>query len=188
MSKSVALNEHIYNLLIVRDLDHFTVTGLRDALLEAGCIQGDKNEARKFAYRQISRLLLNGYLKKSDKKGVHNAVYSKTPKAHTAQFYPKKMPPLKNSVSSHTPVDKGNSDFLKTLQKERNELEALQAIALREIEKYQEVIQRFPSERPYINTIFVRARVHATNIQGDLEALAKLVDNYPLRQGDHACA
>ncbi|GAB3530754.1 hypothetical protein [Photobacterium alginatilyticum] len=188
MSKSVALNEHIYNLLIVRDLDHFTVTELRDALLETGNINTDKNETRKFVYRQVSRLVLKGYLEKSTEKGFHNAVYSKTLAARSTRFHAKKNNLTKSQEASKiAEKSPGNNkiEFLSAIKRERNELEVRQAIALREIDKFKELLHRFPDEQSYIRPFFVEARRHATDVQGDLEAVTKLIDNHPLSQGCH---
>lgn len=64
MIASVAINEHIFNLLIKKGLDHFSVTDLRDELMNENQDLGDGSEARKFVYRQLLRLVEKGYLEK----------------------------------------------------------------------------------------------------------------------------
>jgi len=184
VSKAVVLNEHIYNLLIVKDLDQFTVTELRDALVKSTEQFEDENEARKFIYRQLSRLVDKGLLEKQAANSRKGTIYFKSEVFKQSQFIAKirrlkrhKHRECIGQPEAHVPTSNG---FLDTIQKEKSELEALQEIALREMDKYQEVLNRFPDEANYVQTLFLQARDRAKNIQGDLEALTKLLLHYPL--------
>ncbi|PSW23751.1 hypothetical protein C9I94_13695 [Photobacterium swingsii] len=183
MSKAVALNEHIYNLLIVKDLDHFTVTELRDALVKSTDQFDDENEARKFIYRQISRLFDKGLLEKQPGSRWKSTVYFKSTFFNQNRFVGKSRRRLVAKQKESKPGPNGQSEnsrgFLEAIRKEKSELEALQEIALREMDKYQEVLSRFPDESSYVRTFFLQARERAKNMQGDLEALTKLLMNYP---------
>ena len=191
MSKAVALNEHIYNLLIVKDLDRFTVTELRDALVKSTEQFDDENEARKFIYRQLSRMVNKGLLKKQTANSRKGTIYFKSDVFKQSQFIAKIRRLKKHQYRECTMLPEVDvptcSGFLDTIRKEKSELEALQEIALREMVKYQEVLNRFPDEASYVQTFFLQARVRAKNIQGDLEALTKLFLHYPQSSKKASC-
>ncbi|WP_299018277.1 hypothetical protein [uncultured Photobacterium sp.] len=146
----------------------------RDALVESTEQFEDLNEARKFLYRQILRLVEKGLLQKQPTKGRKSTIYFKSGTFKQNKFIAKS----RRVKEQETSVTVSNS-FLETIQKEKSELEALQEIALREMNKYQEVLNRFPDEANYVRTFFLEARERAKNIQGDLEALTRLLLNYP---------
>jgi len=60
------INEKMYALLIAHGMDEFTVLELRDAYFSRNRNEACKIEARKFVYRQITRLLQKGLLLKQE--------------------------------------------------------------------------------------------------------------------------
>ncbi|MDD1796256.1 hypothetical protein LRP50_24350 [Enterovibrio sp. ZSDZ42] len=178
MSKPVAINAHIYNLLIKKDLDHFTVTELRAELMAESPSFTDPTEARKFLYRQILRLTDKGYLQKVD-KGSRKSAYRKTEKFFSSTFFARgSLPEIQTNIAVSCVVT-GESEFLKKLKGELVQFEAELSLTLREMGKYQALISSFPEQAEYIKTFFHSARQRAKNLQGDLEAINNLIMHHP---------
>ncbi|MBH0040626.1 hypothetical protein [Pseudoalteromonas sp. SWN166] len=80
MSKKANMNVFLHFLLVIKQMDKFTVTQAKDALLREQPTFADAVETRKFIYRQLTRNVAKGLLKRTNKlrKGVKEVIYSKT--------------------------------------------------------------------------------------------------------------
>lgn len=178
MSNTVVLNEHIYNLLIVMDLDHFTVNELVNVLENEESVDIDKDRLTKLAYRQIRMLEKKTYLKKSKEKRARSIVYSKTSNFENNLFVSRLSNQSDRNKQALIFKRQSSADFYDELSREKGELEAHQIISLREMEKYKELLERYPNERAFIEPFYLKARIQSANIQGDLEAVSKLLLHY----------
>ena len=80
MSKKANMNVFLHFLLVIKQMNNFTVTQAKDALLREQSGFTDAVETRKFIYRQLTRNVAKGLLKRTNKlrKGVKEVIYSKT--------------------------------------------------------------------------------------------------------------
>lgn len=53
MKKVTRINPHMFNLLIEKGMDDFSVTEARDALLNSVSTFPSKDDARKYVYKQL---------------------------------------------------------------------------------------------------------------------------------------
>lgn len=142
MTKKTAINEYIFTLFIEKGLDGLTVPALRDELLTITGEFKDITEARKFLYRQLFPLEKKGLLW-TEGQG-RTRTYHKSEQFKETVFKPKKRKhqKLKTVVK--------NSDevlILDELTLERRKYEAELAIALAEIEEFQLLSERLPSQK-----------------------------------------
>lgn len=161
------------------NFDHFTANELVDALDNVEMVNIDRSKLIKLVYRQIRMLESKKYLKKSDEKRARSTIYFKSPTFDNQIFVPN---PCKLSSKGKVASDCDNhclKSFFYLLSKEKIELEAEKAITLREMDKYRELLNRYPQERDFIKPFYSDAREQATNIQGSLEAVKKLLQHYP---------
>ena len=65
MSQKVNLNVFLHSLLVIKQMNEFTVIEAKDALLREHAEFTDSTEARKFIYRQLLQSINNGLLKRT---------------------------------------------------------------------------------------------------------------------------
>ncbi|WPC73950.1 phage tail tape measure protein [Vibrio porteresiae] len=142
MMNKTLLNEYIYTLLIEKGLDGFTVPYLRDELLEITGEFKDVVEARKFLYRHLLQLEQKGLLQ--TKGQGRKKTYHKSELFKTTKFKPKRRKSQKIEA-----VEKSHNKTLSLdeLVWERRKYEAELAIALAEIEEFQLLSERLPSQK-----------------------------------------
>ena len=82
MSNKVEMNVFLHSLLVTKQMDNFTVTEAKEALMRECSVFDDPIEARKFIYRQLSRNIEKGLIKRTDSfnGGSKQVIYSKTDK------------------------------------------------------------------------------------------------------------
>ena len=80
MSKQANMNVFLHFLLVIKQMNNFTVTEAKNALLHEQSEFTDAVETRKFIYRQLTRNVAKGLLKRTNKvnKGAKEVIYSKT--------------------------------------------------------------------------------------------------------------
>lgn len=142
MTNKTVLNEYIYILLIEKGFDGLTVPHLRDELLKITGEFKDVVEARKFLYRNLLQLEQKGFLQ--TKGQGRKKTYHKSELFKSTEFKSKKRKSqkIKAVTRSH---DKTLS--LDELVLERRKYEAELAIALAEIEEFQLLSERLPSQK-----------------------------------------
>ena len=82
MIKKANMNVFLHFLLVIKQMDKFTVTEAKEGLLREQHTFTDAVETRKFIYRQLTRNVAKGLLKRTNKlnKGVKEVIYSKPKK------------------------------------------------------------------------------------------------------------
>ncbi|WP_125561421.1 hypothetical protein [Pseudoalteromonas rubra] len=179
MPSVLALNEHIYNLLINRGFDNFTISELVIELERIDELRDSSIKLTKLAYRQVRLLKEKGFLCKCAEKRGRSNIYSKTSLFNVEQLEPKATQAKYRKVPCSTGRNKTGIDFWRTIAKEKNELETRKEIASREIEKYEDFLSRYPDFSDLIMPIYLDARSRAILIQGYLEAIGKLLVHHP---------
>ena len=142
MTNKTVLNEYIYTLLIEKGFDGLTVPCLRDELLKITEEFKEIVEARKFLYRQLLQLEQKGLL--LTKGQGRKRTYHKSELFKVTEFKAKKRKLQKRKAVKQI------SDETLTLDElvlERRKCEAELAIALAEIEEFQILSERLPSQK-----------------------------------------
>jgi hypothetical protein len=169
MSKPIELNEYIYYLLIERDLNHFTITALRDILLTTTKVFKTPVEARVLAYRQVARLVKKDLLVRDKNPSPKRAKYSKT-SLFTASSFTK----LKNRHSPElvpSKVVNNTKCFESELAKAEEEHLTDVLIVESEIAEYQRIMNEFPQNKELILPFYDKGQLRLLSLKGKLAAL-----------------
>ncbi|NOH97824.1 hypothetical protein [Vibrio sp. 99-70-13A1] len=172
MKRSRKINSVMYELLIERDMDGFSVIELRDASLsiEGGSL--DLEESRKVVYRQILRFLKNEWLTCTGKgRGKR---YFKTESFKSISMAPKAIIHAKSEVLNYS-----------VLEDERNHYKGELEITLGEIEEYQSLNRRFPELVQQITPLLNSAKERSANLLGKVNVLTHVLQT--LRESDSRC-
>ena len=181
MSKAVPLNTFVYNLLIKKSLNDFTITEIRDALLASSSKFDEKNEAHRFIYNQILRLVDKSYLIKQAKVGSKRATYSKSALFLATNF----TATSRKSKKSHgqlivVPKSKlkvvTKYSFQDELGKEKYTHVADLAVILCEVEEYKDLIQRFPDQIDNLKELYIDARGRSARLLGKINAITRVLN------------
>lgn len=148
MSNKVGMNVFLHSLLIIKEMDDFTVTEARDALLNGHNEFINKTETRKFIYRQLCRNIEKGLIKRTEqfKDGSKQIVYSKTKKLLEStvtpikrRFKSKKQPILKERIGIK------EKNYKVELEKDLIAYEIDLNTTLEEAQEYKRLYSRFPA-------------------------------------------
>lgn len=161
----------MFNLLIKRELNDFSVTEARDALMDLGEEFKEPQEARKYIYRQILTFERKGWLVATghgrDKK------YQKTELLKSLTVVPRTLksdlPRDTKYQAQHESVD------LAILRKEKNKYEAELSIVLSEIDEFQSLMKRFPKRQDLFLTMLTETKEHSVRLLGKINVLSKVL-------------
>lgn len=178
MKQIMKLSQPIFNLLINRRLNDFTVTHARDELQKSEYRFSDDNKARMYIYRQLHRLLDNGLLKVTEVGG--DKIYQKTEQFEQVRFFEKavKKRSTKNPVSveqkktkiHHTP------NKAKVLERECNEIQANLSVVLAEVEEYRCLMERFPDTTDLLLPVFHKEKERSVHLLAQLNTRTFLLN------------
>jgi hypothetical protein len=169
MSKTIELNESIYQLLIEKNFNHFTITTLRNTLqaLNDNYKNVGDDEARRFVYRQVVRLVNKGLLTRDKHLSPKRAQYSKTVLFKTSVF----TKAGKCSVSSVSKFRKMKSNFKRELNDDIKAYESEIYILASEIEEYKRLISTYPNNIDSITIFLNKGQTRLLSLKGKLAAL-----------------
>jgi len=182
VSNVVSLNAFVYKLLIENDLNNFTVTDIRNFLLKISTEFVHEDEARRFIYRQLVKLVDKKLLSKVKKDNAKQFIYTKTALFNEIHFV-SKTTGITKTKTSVTPVVKIN--FIDILSKEKHAHEADLAVVLCEVEEYKELINRFPDQVDYLKSLYLDARDRSVQLLGKINAVGRVLDRSNLVE--HSC-
>lgn len=174
MVAKIKINRFMYNLLIEKKLDGFSVTEARDAILSYDSSLEDRNQARRVIYRQILSLLGKGWLR--DTGEGHNKQYWVTDTFKQLKFEPRgggKDTDFKEEkeFKSAAKVAVGFEQLIK----EKGQYEGELSITLGEVEELRSLIERFPEKAcewtPFLN----EAKERSATLLGRINALGKVL-------------
>ncbi len=167
MKKVTRINPHMFNLLIEKGMDNFSVTEARDALLNSASAFPSKDDARKYVYKQLLSFEEKGWLSvigvRRDKR------YHQTNEFKALTIEPRSGRNKKakvDSIAIQTP-----ECFLNALEQEKKQHEGELAITLGEIEEYQSLLTRFPNNKQDMQPLFNAARERSAKLLGRINAL-----------------
>ncbi|HDY7484013.1 TPA: hypothetical protein RQJ48_004178 [Vibrio vulnificus] len=167
MNKVIRINPHMFNLLIEKGMDGFSVIEARDTLLNSDVTFPSKDDARKFIYKQLLSF---------EEKGWLSVVGTQRSKRYhqTSEFKALKVEPrmARNSkVKADSMAIQISETSLTALEQEKKQYEGELAITLGEIEEYQSLLTRFPHSRQKMQPLFNEARERSAKLLGKINAL-----------------
>ena len=167
MKKVTRINPHMFNLLIEKGMDNFSVTEARDALLNGTSAFPSKDDARKYVYKQLLSFEEKGWLSvigaRRDKRYHQtNEFKALTIEPRSARNRQAKV----DSIAVQTP-----ECSLNALEQEKKLHEGELAITLGEIEEYQSLLTRFPNNKQDMQPLFNAARERSAKLLGRINAL-----------------
>lgn len=170
MNRITKINPHMFNLLIDRGMDDFSVTEARDTLLESGVMFPSKEEARKYVYKQLLSLEGKGWLLadglRRDKR------YHVTEEFKSLTVEPRAVSGKKKEVNSNAQLMESD---LNALVQEKKVYEGELAITLGEVEEYQSLLSRFPSSKTVLLPLYDAAKERSAKLLGKVNALNNYV-------------
>lgn len=167
MTKAIKLNEDIYHLLVEKSFNHFTITALRNTLLALNDTYKNPDEARRFVYRQVMRLVDKGLLVRDENPSPKRAQYSKTPLFKTSIFTRVSNDSLA-SLSQSQVIDKSfNNELHDAIKTYESEV----VVLVSELEEYKRLIKESPNCHDAIVVFLNKGQARLLSIKGKLAAL-----------------
>ncbi|PKH93219.1 hypothetical protein CXF76_02350 [Pseudoalteromonas sp. 78C3] len=167
MTKAIKLNEDIYHLLVKKNFNHFTITALRNTLQALNDTYKNPDEARRFVYRQVMRLVDKGLLVRDENPSPKRAQYSKTPLFKTSIF----TRVTNDSIANLSQSQVINNNFESELDEAIKVCESEVLILVSEIEEYKRLINTFPNNRDSIVIFLSDGQTRLFSLKGKLAAL-----------------
>jgi len=154
----------MFNLLIEKGMDGFSVIEARDALYSSEDAFPDKEEARKYVYKQLLSF---------EKKGWLSVIGVGRDKRYqvTNEFKELTIEPRARKNKANPTVIQFSDSSLNTLQQEKKQYEGELSITLGEIEEYQSLLMRFPKNKQELQPLFNSARERSAKLLGKINAL-----------------
>lgn len=180
MAKAIALHTDVYNLLIVININNFTVSEIRDTLMYESEFFNDENETRKYIYRIICKLTKLKLLIKHTHVEVKKSRYTKSEAFTNANFVMKsntKMSLVQQSkITQLDDIKSENSvRFSAALSKEKQDYEAEFAITLSEVDEFKDLMQRFPNQNDLFKPFYLEIKERSALLAGKINALTKVL-------------
>ncbi|MBU2970010.1 hypothetical protein KO527_11675 [Pseudoalteromonas sp. C2R02] len=172
MSKTIKLNEYIYYLLIEKDLNHFTITTLRDMLQSISNVFEEPIEARRFIYRQVIRLVKQNLLVSDKNPSPKYAKYSKTSLFKASDFVKLQKHPISDSLPLKA-ISNAKCFEIELAQAEKaHNINIL--IVESEIEEYKRLMDKFPQNRELILPFHDKGQIRLLSLKGKIAALKNI--------------
>ena len=176
------MNVYLHFILVIKQMNEFTVSEAKDALLNERSEFTDAVETRKFIYRQLTRNVEKGLLKRVESlcDGTKKILYSKTDLFFSAQIKPstgsrkikKDKPPVIAEKSLKTVEE---NDYQKELKKELQAYEIDLNTVFEEAKEYQRLTERFPKLQKQLEHHHSRAKDKSIKLLGKIHALQNLL-------------
>jgi len=180
MAKAIALHEDVYNLLIIENINNFTVSEIRDFLMSKSECFNEESETRRYIYRVICKLTKLELLIKHASSAIKKIKYTKSEAFFTANFVIKATEKTSIEQAEKTKLINDvvpgiNDDFINNIFKEKQSHEAELAITLSEVEEFKALIQRFPSKNKLFRPCYLETRERSAQLLGKVNALNKVL-------------
>lgn len=188
MSNKVDMNVFLHSLLITKQMNNFTVTETKEALLHEHAKFTDDKKTRMFIYRQLSRNIKKGLIKRTDHfdRATKQIIYSKT-----KMFFASSITPVKRETKSQKsiqvilPVTEPKIiNYEAALKNELIAYEIDLKTTLEEAKEYKRLSARFPELEEKVQQYQSEAKNRSIKILGKVHALQTLlgysVTEYPL--------
>ncbi|MGP9671113.1 hypothetical protein ACT3S9_07455 [Pseudoalteromonas sp. AOP31-A2-14] len=185
MSKKANMNVFLHFLLVIKQMDNFTVTEAKDALLHEQSAFTDAVETRKFIYRQLTRNVEKGLLKRTNKlnNGVKEVIYSKTELFFNLEMVPNsrgsraKSIDINNNSTNATAENLEITEYQEELKKDLLTYEIDLNTVLEEAKEYKRLTARYPKLHEQLQLHHTQAKEKSIKLLGKINALQTLLGN-----------
>jgi len=179
MSNKVNMNVFLHSLLVIKQMNDFTVSEAKEALLREHTEFTDDKKTRMFIYRQLSNNIENGLIKRTDRfeaKG-EQVIYSTTEKFLTSNIVPIKRTTKKKKITAQRTSTKVTEkiSYKNELKKELMTSEIDLNTTLEEAKEYKRLAERFPELQEKIQQYQVQTKDKSIKLLGKVHALQNLL-------------
>ena len=186
MSKKANMNVFLHFLLVIKQMNNFTVTQAKETLLREQSEFTDPVETRKFVYRQLTRNVAKGLLKRTNKlrKGVKEVIYSKTELFFSLEVVPSSRASRLKKISTENIGAPNIStetvkviEYQEELKKDLLTYEIDLSTLLGEAKEYQRLSARYPKLQEQLQLHHTQAKEKSIKLLGKINALQTLLGN-----------
>ncbi|WP_286891573.1 hypothetical protein [Pseudoalteromonas sp. ESRF-bin5] len=186
MSKKANMNVFLHFLLVIKQMNNFTVTQAKEALLREQSEFTDPVETRKFVYRQLTRNVANGLLRRTNKlnKGAKEVIYSTTELFSSLEIIPtsrrgkvKQIDTTNISVPDISTETVKVIEYQEELKKDLLTYEIDLNTVLEEAKEYQRLSARYPKLQVQLQLHHTQAKEKSIKLLGKINALQTLLGN-----------
>ena len=186
MSKQANMNVFLHFLLVIKQMNNFTVTQAKEALLREQSEFTDPVETRKFVYRQLTRNVANGLLRRTNKlnKGAKEVIYSTTELFSSLEIIPtsrrgkvKQIDTTNISVPDISTETVKVIEYQEELKKDLLTYEIDLSTLLEEAKEYQRLSARYPKLQEQLQLHHTQAKEKSIKLLGKINALQTLLGN-----------
>ena len=155
------------------NVDHFSALEIRTAFL---ALKNDPsingNDARRFVYSELLKLVKKGWLRKaiSKKKGISSFIKTELFDANSFDL----VAECQNPVSTNLKIAPSNNiqkELFERLHDYKNDL----LISLGETDEYKKLYEKFPEFLAKLKPEYANARDHNSRLLGKIKALENLI-------------
>lgn len=176
------MNVYLHFLLVIKQMNEFTVSEAKDALLNERSEFTDEIETRKFIYRQLTRNVEKGLLERNENLdgGNKKTLYSKTELFLASQVEPliRSKKTKKNKQQNIAEKDVKTvqvDDYQKELKKELLAYEIDLSTVFEEAKEYKRLSERFPKLQEQLEQHHLSAKDKSIKLLGRIHALQNLL-------------
>lgn len=173
------MNVFLHSLLVIKQMNYFTVTEARDVLIREHAEFTDQGEASKFIYRQLYRNIAKGFLKREDffNTGTKKTIYSKTEKFLASEIIPISRAIKKKEINIRKALGKFSEtvNYKVELKKELISYEINLNTIIEEAKEYKRIAKRFPHLQSKLIQHQSQAKDKTIELQGKVKALQNLL-------------
>lgn len=165
----------MHTILQDESFNNFQVVQLRDAFLADSTNKQSVSEAYKFIYRQVSRLVKKGILKKNKNEDSKNATYQKT-----QQFYQTNFVINERSDNDRPPeklLDNTEQDAVQQLKERLKQSEVDLLTSIGESEEYMRLYKSFPEMKDHLESLYMLARENSSKLLGQIKAIKSVLSH-----------
>ncbi|MDN3401191.1 hypothetical protein QL926_06750 [Pseudoalteromonas sp. APC 3213] len=186
MSKKANMNVFLHFLLVIKQMNNFTVTQAKEALLREQSEFTDPVETRKFIYRQLTRNVAKGLLKRTNKlrKGVKEVIYSKTELFLNLEILPSSRGTKAKQITTENIGAPDIStetvkviEYQEELKKDLLTYEIDLSTLLEEAKEYKRLTARYPKLHKQLQQHHSQAKEKSIKLLGKINALQTLLGN-----------
>lgn len=186
MSKKANMNVFLHFLLVIKQMNNFTVTQAKETLLREQSEFTDPVETRKFVYRQLTRNVAKGLLKRTNKlrKGVKEVIYSKTELFFSLEVVPSsRASRLKKISTENIGAPDISAETVKVIEYQEELKQDLSTYeidlntVLEEAKEYQRLSARYPKLQEKLQLHHTQAKEKSIKLLGKINALQTLLGN-----------
>lgn len=181
---NIKIDVLLAKILEKEEFNRFSVVKLRDEYLHFSPATLSSNEARRYVYKHILRLVKLGVLTKSGTKNSHKIIYKKTNLFNDANFIAREEQLPQKTFDKPLPVS--NQKKLETILKEYK-VELMSTIG--ESEEYIRIFESFPEMKEHLKDKYQTARDKKSKLLGNIKAIqtALVIQSVLLKKSKPIC-